>query len=50
MKGTVYKYEIVSNDGRLLPLKADPVGFSGELRPSTASIVAPCGRVRLDRF
>ena len=41
--GTVYKYEIVSRDGRLLPLKADPVGFSGELRPSTASIVAHTG-------
>ncbi|HUB64329.1 MAG TPA: 1,4-alpha-glucan branching protein GlgB [Methylocella sp.] len=41
--GTVYKYEIVSRDGRLLPLKADPVGFSGELRPSTASIVAQTG-------
>src|SRR5450631_2573309 len=39
-EGTVYKYEIVSNDGRLLPLKADPTGFLGELRPSTASIVA----------
>ena len=42
-EGTVYKYEIISNDGRLLPLKADPVGFSGELRPSTASIVAHTG-------
>src|SRR5208337_1403887 len=42
-EGTVYKYEIISNDGRLLPLKADPVGFSGELRPSTASIVAHAG-------
>ncbi len=41
----VYKYEIVADDGRLLPLKADPFGFAGELRPSTASIVA-----RTDRF
>ena len=47
--GAVYKYEIISNDGRLLPLKADPVGFSGELRPSTASIVARTGAFRLDR-
>ena len=39
-EGAVYKYEIISNDGRLLPLKADPLGFSGEFRPSTASIVA----------
>ncbi|WP_036257451.1 1,4-alpha-glucan branching protein GlgB [Methylocapsa aurea] len=41
----VYKYEIISRDGRLLPLKADPLGFAAELRPSTASIVA-----RTDRF
>ncbi|WP_091679578.1 1,4-alpha-glucan branching protein GlgB [Methylocapsa palsarum] len=39
-EGAVYKYEIVSRDGRLLPLKADPVGFAGEMRPSTGSIVA----------
>ena len=38
--GTRYKYEILGRDGRLLPLKADPVGFQGELRPSTASEVA----------
>src|SRR5271157_4870477 len=37
---TVYKYEIISRDGRLLPLKADPFGFAAELRPSTASVVA----------
>jgi 1,4-alpha-glucan branching enzyme len=38
-RGAVYKYEIVSADGRLLPLKADPFGFGSELRPSTASVV-----------
>ena len=38
--GTAYKYEIVARDGRLLPLKADPFGFAGEMRPSTASVVA----------
>ena len=38
--GTVYKYEVVSADGVLQPLKADPFGFEGELRPSTASVVA----------
>jgi 1,4-alpha-glucan branching enzyme len=38
--GTAYKYEIVAADGRLLPLKADPMGFAGEMRPSTASVVA----------
>ncbi|SCW31038.1 1,4-alpha-glucan branching protein GlgB [Ancylobacter rudongensis] len=39
-EGTIYKYEIVSADGRLLPLKADPFGFAGEFRPATGSIVA----------
>ncbi|MEP7180637.1 MAG: 1,4-alpha-glucan branching protein GlgB [Betaproteobacteria bacterium] len=38
-EGTLYKYEIVGAAGTLLPLKADPVGFGAELRPSTASIV-----------
>jgi 1,4-alpha-glucan branching enzyme len=38
--GAVYKFEIVGGDGKLLPLKADPLGFSAELRPSTASVVA----------
>ena len=37
--GTIYKYEIIGVDGTLLPLKADPVGFRAELRPSSASIV-----------
>jgi len=34
-----YKYEIVGPDGRMLPLKADPLAFAAELRPNTASIV-----------
>jgi 1,4-alpha-glucan branching enzyme len=38
--GTRYKYEIVGPDGTLLPLKADPFGFSGQIRPDTASVVA----------
>ena len=38
--GTIYKYEILGRFGLLQPLKADPVGFEGELRPSTASVVA----------
>ncbi len=38
--GAVYKYEIVSADGVLQPLKADPFGFEAEMRPSTASVVA----------
>ena len=37
--GTIYKYEIVSGAGALLPLKADPLGFRAQLRPSTASVV-----------
>jgi 1,4-alpha-glucan branching enzyme len=44
-EGAVYKYEIIARDGTLLPLKADPMGFAAELRPSTASVVA-----RTDRF
>jgi len=42
--GMLYKYEIIARDGALLPLKADPVGFGGELRPSTASVVRDTAR------
>jgi 1,4-alpha-glucan branching enzyme len=38
-EGTVYKYEIIGADGKLLPLKADPFGFGAELRPKNASVV-----------
>jgi len=38
--GTIYKYEVVSRSGDLMPLKADPFAFAAEMRPSTASIVA----------
>ncbi|MGC2629950.1 MAG: 1,4-alpha-glucan branching protein GlgB [Rhodomicrobium sp.] len=44
-EGTNYKYEIIGAGGKLIPLKADPLGFAGEMRPSTASVVA-----RTDRF
>jgi 1,4-alpha-glucan branching enzyme len=37
--GDKYKYEIIGFDGRMLPLKSDPVAFAAELRPQTASIV-----------
>jgi 1,4-alpha-glucan branching enzyme len=37
--GTHYKYEIIGADGRMVPLKSDPVAFAAELRPKTASIV-----------
>jgi 1,4-alpha-glucan branching enzyme len=33
----VYKYEIVDADGKLQPLKSDPFGQAGELRPANAS-------------
>jgi 1,4-alpha-glucan branching enzyme len=38
--GAVYKYEIISANGALLPLKADPFGFAAERRPTTASVVS----------
>ncbi|WP_223262534.1 1,4-alpha-glucan branching protein GlgB [Sphingobium sp. SCG-1] len=38
--GTAYKYEILSANGAVLPLKADPFAFKSEMRPATASIVA----------
>lgn len=37
--GTSYKFEILGADGSLQPLKTDPVGFSQELSPKTASRV-----------
>jgi 1,4-alpha-glucan branching enzyme len=37
--GDTYKFEIVTRDGALLPLKADPYARRAELRPQTASIV-----------
>ena len=39
--GTLYKFEVIGPDSQLLPLKADPFGFAGEMRPGTASIVTP---------
>ncbi|NBD26366.1 1,4-alpha-glucan branching protein GlgB [Paenibacillus glycinis] len=37
--GTIYKYEILTSDGKRL-VKSDPFAFQSELRPSTASIVS----------
>src|SRR5690349_1147574 len=37
--GVLYKFEIKSADGKLLPLKADPLSFQSERPPHTASIV-----------
>jgi 1,4-alpha-glucan branching enzyme len=39
-EGDFYKYELTDAQGALLPLKADPYAFRGELRPSNASIVS----------
>lgn len=44
--GDKYKYEIISGDGHLLPLKSDPVAFAAEMRPSTASIVVDLDKVK----
>jgi 1,4-alpha-glucan branching enzyme len=30
--GEKYKYEIIARDGRMLPLKSDPLAFAAELR------------------
>ena len=38
--GEVYKFEIVGQNGKLRPLKADPFARQSELRPRTASVVA----------
>ena len=39
--GDRYKFEIVGPDNQLVPLKADPYARQAQLRPETASIVAP---------
>ena len=38
-KGAIYKFELLAADGRLLPLKADPIGFFHEVPPATGSRV-----------
>ena len=44
--GERYKYEIIGPDGRMLPLKSDPVAFMAESRPKTASIVVDLGSIK----
>ena len=39
--GAHYKFELLGPQGQLLPQKADPMGRAAELRPATASVVAP---------
>lgn len=38
-EGEAYKYDLLDNEGRLLPQKADPFGFGAEHPPRTASVV-----------
>ena len=45
--GNKYKYEIIGQDGRMLPLKSDPLALAAELRPQTASIVVNRGAIPL---
>ncbi len=40
-EGTAYKFELLTREGQLLPQKADPYARASELRPATASRVAP---------
>jgi 1,4-alpha-glucan branching enzyme len=39
--GALYKYALRSREGAALPAKADPYGFATQMRPQTASVVAP---------
>jgi 1,4-alpha-glucan branching enzyme len=38
-EGAIYKFELLDQNGQLLPLKSDPVGFGSEQPPLTASVV-----------
>ena len=38
--GSIYKFEILSSHGSILPLKSDPISFEMENPPRTASVVA----------
>ena len=44
--GAIYKYELRTREGQVLPGKADPYAFASQLRPDTASVVAPTPRPR----
>jgi 1,4-alpha-glucan branching enzyme len=44
-EGQGYKYELIGQGGKLMPLKSDPYGFAAELRPNTASRIS-----RTDNF
>ncbi len=45
-EGAIYKYEIKTRYGDVLPLKSDPFAFRAERSPSTASIVFDLNRRR----
>lgn len=45
-EGLLYKYEILSKDGKLMALKVDPFAFFCEQAPGTAGIVYDLGRYR----
>jgi 1,4-alpha-glucan branching enzyme len=47
--GDKYKYELIGQDGYLLPLKSDPLAAAAELRPRTASIVVDPSTVQTPR-
>jgi 1,4-alpha-glucan branching enzyme len=42
-EGALYKYELLDAEGRLLPLKSDPLGFGAEHPPAQASVVRKLG-------
>ncbi|MEF7613468.1 1,4-alpha-glucan branching protein GlgB [Aquincola sp. MAHUQ-54] len=44
--GARYKFELLDAQGHRLPQKADPYARASELRPSTASVVAPMPALR----
>jgi len=46
--GTLYKYEIVGPHGNTLPLKADPMAWSAEAPPATASVVVDTTPIEWD--
>jgi 1,4-alpha-glucan branching enzyme len=45
---TLYKYEIASQDGKLMALKVDPFAFFCEQAPGTAALVYDLSRYRWD--
>src|SRR5262249_13737900 len=45
-EGSLYKFEVKSREGELLPLKSDPYAFRAERPPQTASIVFDLRRRR----